>query len=405
MKNIQLYIGEVNYSQNKTAWLPTIDSVLATQKFLKSKFLYRTVIIFRKNTMQDISYPMTNSLYYSTSEFDNLIVHSGTNIVINENAYYSDGTYFYYYLVMYSNTFGLWNVVNNNSIYAVLYDQSAVTIQGGANYIMNEFRITRNVSTLYISGGEANNVYNLILPNQMPDNIEYATYTQFSNIESFELFNMGLPLSNQEIDVYKGLIYTTDFSELIAIPKQYPGDLYLFRSSKKTSSTVYKKISLHQNCQYIRNLSFNDDSSGNAYSVEIDEITGNVLELQPTALAFTNIKKVNFPLLKDIKDEAFRESHIQTLILPNTLTSASDSMVIGCNDLTTVILGNNFNCSISLQGAENINPILFGQQFYHLLPQDKDYPKSISVQGGVYDGIPQADLDYALSINWNIISI
>lgn len=408
MKNIKLYIGEVNYPQNKIAWIPTIDSVLNTQRFLPSKFLYRSVIIFRKTTMQDISYPMTNSIYYSTSEFDSLLVHNGTtgNIIINENAYYFDGTYYYYYLVMYSNTFDLWNVVNNNSIYAILYDQTNVTIQGGSSYIMNEFRITKNVVSLNISGGSVSNVYTLILPNTTLDITEFATYTQFVNLTNFQLFDLGINYSTQEVSTFKGLLYTLDYSELIAIPVNYQGETIQYRSSKTASTTTTTRINLHSECIYIRNLAFNDDSSGNSFINEIDEIYGeNVMVVQVTGLAYTKIKSVRFPKLKSIGENAFTGSTIEKLYLPNTVADVADNFVDGCEQLTVVTLENNFDCNLTLLGANNINGTLFGQQFYHLLPQDKDYPKTIAVMAEVFNNIPQADKDYAASINWNIVEI
>ena len=307
MKNIKLYIGEHNYSQNKTAWIPTIDSVLQTQKFLKSKYLYRTVIIFRKNTMGDVLYPMAHNLVYSTSEFDALIVHSGStgNILINEYANYFDGTYYYYYLVMYSNTFGLWDVVNNNSIYAILYDQTSVVIQGGASYIMNEFRITKNVNYLGVTGGSVTNVTTLILPNKTLDTTEFTSYTLFSNLKNFQLFDLGVAYPAQEVNTYKGLLYTLAFDELITVPVDYQGETTYYRSSSTTSTITTTRINLHQACRFIRNLSFNDDSSGNVYLNEIDEIVGeSVMELGVTALAWTKIKSINFPVLKDIKELA-----------------------------------------------------------------------------------------------------
>ena len=407
MKNIKLYIGELNSSQSKKSWINTIDSVLATQSFVKSKFLYRTVIIFRKSTMQDVSYPMTNSLYYSSSEFDSLIVHNGTSgsILINELAYYFDGAYYYYYLVLYSNTFGLWNVVNNNSIYAVLYDQSSVTIQGGVNYIMDEFRITKNVSTLNVSGN-VSNVTKLVLPNSTLAITEFASYSQFSDLEKFELFDMGVTQSTQEVQVYKGLLYTTEFSELIAIPIKYKGESSLFRSSKTTSTTTTTRINLHTNCTCIRNLAFNDDSYGNIYLGEIDEIVGdNVRDIQSTGLAFTKIKSVMFPKLIKISDAAFASSLLERLYLPNTVADVSPNFVDGCEQLTTVILGYNFNCNLTLSGANNINGISFGQQLYNLKVLDKDYPKTIEVMSEVFNSIPQADKDYATSINWNIVEL
>ena len=66
-------------------------------------------------------------------------------------------------------------------------------------------------------------------------------------------------------------------------------------------------------------------------------------------------------------------------------------------------LGIDFDCSLDLRGAERINPINLGIQFYKLKTANKLGERYINVQQIVYDGIPQADLDYAYSINWEIL--
>lgn len=395
MKNIKLYIGEVEDTSIKLPWVPTLDSVIATQKFLKNKYKYSTVIILRKNINSDINFPMTNNVVYTSSQYDLEVQHIGSTgaISVSGNYDYFDGTYYYSYIVMYSNTLNIWNVTNNSSIYAIKYDQSNVVIVGGLSYIMNEFRITKNVTSLTISGGVVSNVGTLILPNQLSKVTEYATYSLFNPLNKFQLFNVANYISGQEVESYDGLLYSVGLGMLLAVPTNYSGD-------------ASNNIVLSDLCEKINTTAFNDGSTGNCYQYPINQIKGsNVQYLEAAALAFTNIKVVRFPILFDIKDEAFLQSKVEQLLLPNTLRYFGNNVVEECEELTTVLLEQGFDCTLVLNGANNINGINFGSQLYNLLPNIKPGERSITIMPEVFNNIPQEDIDYATSINWEIISI
>lgn len=395
MKNIKLYIGEAEDALAKLPWLPTLDSVISTQRFIKNKYKFSTVIIFRKSLAGDINYPMTNNVVYTSSQFDLEVQHIGSTgaISVSGDYDYFDGTYYYSYIVMYSNILNIWNVTNNSSIYAIKYDQSNVVITGGLPYIMNEFRITKNVVSLVITGGVVSTVDTLILPNQTLDITEYATYSQFNSLNKFQLFNVANYVTDQKVESYDGLLYSVGLGTLLAVPTNYSGD-------------DSNNIILSDVCEKINTTAFNDGSTGNCYQYPINQIKGsNVQYLEAAALAFTNIKVVRFPILSDVKDEAFLQSKVEQLLLPNTLRYFGNNVVEECNELTTVLLEQGFDCTLVLNGAPNINGINFGSQLYNLLPNIKPGERSITLMPEVFNNIPREDIDYATSINWEIISI
>lgn len=395
MKDIKLYIGPVVYPNTKIPWIPTIDSVKATQIYLKNKFLYSTILIFKKINNEDYYFPMSSDITYTSSEIDYQTVHLGTSqyIRISGMSDYFDGTYYYSYLVMYSNIFNAWNIQNDNTMYAILYDQSSVVITSGAPYTLNEFRISKNVTSLRTSGySDMSNVSTLIFPNATVDSVNFSSYSLFNNCESYQLFDIANDLPAQEVNSLNGLIYSLDYKTLLAVPKQVKGD------------PKYNRLQLSNNCLFISQYAFNSGMIDDVVESNIEVLVGpNVLEIANYSLAWTNIRSINFPIIEKIGENAFYQSRIYRLYLPSTLTDVGIQFVVGCLYLEYIYLGNNFDCSLDLRDADRINPINLGIQFYKLKPADKLGERSITVQPIVYDGIPQADLDYAYSINWEIL--
>lgn len=395
MKDIKLYIGPVVYPNTKIPWIPTIDSVKATQIYLKNKFLYSTILIFKKINNEDYYFPMSSDITYTSSEIDYQTIHLGSTQYIRISGMYDyfDGTYYYSYLVMYSNTFNVWDIQNDNTMYAILYDQSSVVINSGAPYTLNEFRISKNVTSLSTSGvSNITNISNLIIPNATSGSVNFSSYSLFSNCESYQLFDIANDLPSQEINSLNGLLYSKGYTTLLAVPKQIKVD------------PKYNRLQLSNNCLAISQYSFNYGTIDTVVESNIEVLVGsNVLEIADYSLAWTNIRSINFPILEKIGEFAFYQSKIHSLYLPSTLTSVGFQFVGECLYLEMLYLGNNFDCSLDLRGAEMINPINLGIQFYKLKPADKLGEHSITVQQIVYESIPQADLDYAYSINWEIL--
>lgn len=395
MKDIKLYIGPVVYPNTKIPWIPTIDSVKATQIYLKNKFLYSTILIFKKINNEDYYFPMSSDITYTSSEIDYQTIHLGSTQYIRISGMYDyfDGTYYYSYLVMYSNTFNVWDIQNDNTMYAILYDQSSVVINSGAPYTLNEFRISKNVTSLSTSGGsDMTNISNLIIPNATFDSVNFSSYSLFSNCESYQLFDIANDLPTQKVQSLNGLLYSKGYTTLLAVPKQIKVD------------PKYNRLQLSNNCSAISQYSFNYGTIDTVVESNIEVLVGsNVLDITDYSLAWTNIRSINFPILEKIGEFAFYQSKIHSLYLPSTLTSVGFQFVGECLDLEMLYLGNNFDCSLDLRGAEMINPINLGIQFYKLKPADKLEYRVINISQVVYDGIPQADLDYAYSINWEIL--
>ena len=395
MKDIKLYIGPVVYPNTKIPWIPTIDSVKNTQTYLKNKFLYSTILIFKKINNEDYYFPMSSDITYTSSEIDYQTIHLGTSQYIRISGMYDyfDGTYYYSYLVMYSNIFNVWNIQNDNTMYAILYDQSSVVITSGAQYTLNEFRISKNVTSLSTSGGSnMPNISNLIIPNATSGSVNFSSYSLFNNCESYQLFDIANDLPTQKVNSLNGLIYSLNYKTLLAVPKQVKGDLN------------YNRLQLSNECLLISQYAFNSGMIDDVVESNIEVLVGpNVLEIANYSLAWTNIRSINFPIIEKIGENAFYQSSIYRLYLPSTLTDVGTQFVAECLDLEMLYLGNNFDCSLDLRGADMINSINLGIQFYKLKPADKLEYRVINISQVVYDGIPQADLDYAYSINWEIL--
>ena len=393
MNDIKIWIGNLNYPNSKLPWLPTINSVLSTQRFLKNKYNYMTVIIFRKLTDDDYTYTISNDVLYTSSATDILTQHIGaTNTITIPGFYdYYDGNYYYSYLVMYSNTFNIWNVVNNSNVYAVLYDQTIVNIS--YPYIMNEWRITKNVAELIVSAG-VNNVTTLIIPNQMEYTINFENFYNVNYCEKFQLFNILNPLINQEIETFNGLLYTINQDILIAVPHNYKPD-------------VYNNINLSSNCNSIRTNTFSNGTIDMRYDTSFNTLFGeNVTDIDEYSLAFVSAKIFNFPKLQKFNNFAlYLNDNIETLYLPKSLmTMYEDSLVPDTDKFTNILFENDFGINLDtnvyLQHCNVLDVSLLATQFYNLATIKTD--NIIYLHNDIYDALTPEEIDIAINKGWKV---
>lgn len=396
MNEIKLWIGDLNYPTSKLPWLPRINSVLSTQIKIKNKYNYMTVIIFRKATDDDYNYTMNNDVLYTSSATDILTQHTGTTGAITIPGFYDyyDGNYYYSYLIMYSNTFDIWNVVNNVNIYAVLYDQTLVNII--SPYIMNEWRITKNVSEVVASTG-INNVASLIIPNQMTDAITFESFYNVAYCKNFQLFNMINPLLTQEIETYNGLLYTINQDTLIAVPRKYKAD-------------INNNIILSYNCTTIKNNSFSNSTVDIRYDDSFDMLFGeNVIEVEDYSLAFVSAKIFNFPKLQKLNNFAlYLNDKIETLYLPKTLTTMYEESLKPDTDKFTNILfeydfGINLTTDIYLQHCNRLDVSLLATQFYNLATIGTS--RIIYLHQDTYDSLTPEEINIAIDKGWKVEKI
>lgn len=387
---LKLYIGDIEYPLQKKSWIPTLDSVIQTQT-LKNKYLYNTIIIFKKSTNYDYQFSMTSDVLYTSSELDALTEHYGVNNNITISGFYDyyDGTYYYSYLCLYSNTFNLWNIDNNlTDSYAIKYDQVSVTIKD--NYVLNEFRITKNVRD-FIVEDEINNVDNLILPNQISDTTILDDYW-LVNCKTFELFDSN-EVSGQLVDTFNGLLYNIDQTYLLAVPKNYELDRY-------------NNFYVSNFCTQITSRSI---SSGfNYYSKEINMIYGeNVTSLGNEALNNIKVRIINFPKLQIITDSCIRNnSLLEILYLPGSLKEINFESIGDTSEKFTTInfglnLGTALTTDIYLQNCAYLDPIHTGSQFNNLAEITKG-SKTIYLHPNVYDNLSAEDLLIAETKGWII---
>lgn len=387
---LKLYIGDIEYPLQKKSWIPTLDSVIQTQT-LKNKYLYNTIIIFKKSTNYDYQFSMTSDVLYTSSELDALTEHYGVNNNITISGFYDyyDGTYYYSYLCLYSNTFNLWNIDNNlTDSYAIKYDQVSVTIKD--NYVLNEFRITKNVRD-FIVEDEINNVDNLILPNQISDTTILDDYW-LVNCKTFELFDSN-EVSGQLVDTFNGLLYNIDQTYLLAVPKNYELDRY-------------NNFYVSNFCTQITGRSI---SSGfNYYSKEINMIYGeNVTSLGNEALNNIKVRIINFPKLQIITDSCIRNnSLLEILYLPGSLKEINFESIGDTSEKFTTInfglnLGTALTTDIYLQNCAYLDPVHLGSQFNNLAEITKG-SKTIYLHPNVYDNLSAEDLLIAETKGWII---
>ena len=387
---LKLYIGDIEYPLQKKSWIPTLDSVIQTQT-LKKKYLYNTIIIFKKSTNYDYQFNMTSDVLYTSSELDSLTEHYGINSNITISGYYDyyDGTYYYSYLCLYSNTFNLWNIENTlTDAYAIKYDQVSVTIKD--SYVLNEFRITKNVRE-FIVEDDINNIDNLILPNQTSDTTILDDYW-LVNCKTFELFDSN-EVSGQTVDTFNGLLYNIDQSKLLAVPKNYELDRY---------NNFYLS-------NFCNEISAKSISSGiNYYNKEINMIYGeSVTSLGNEALNNIQVRIINFPNLQIISDSCIRNnSSLEILYLPGSLKDMQlESIGDTSEKFTTVNFGLNLGTGLStdiyLQNCAYLDPVHLGSQFNNLAEIIKG-SKTIYLHQDVYDNISADDLLIAGEKGWYV---
>lgn len=395
MEDIKLFIGEPNYVGSKLPWIETIDSVLRTQVYIKNKYLYRTVIIFKKVAQTDINYTMTNDVVYTTSHTDYESQHIGADltIYINANYDYFDGNYYYSYLVMYSNVLDTWNVVNDSSYYAVLYDQTSVNITYPYEMGPEAWRITKNVRELVI-GDLVENVTKLIIPNYMPETTNIENFYNVSNCEKFELFNTINQITEQEIETYNGLLYNLNQNKLIAVPQNYKpnGDDNIILSSL---------------CTEIAERAFSNGTPDVYYPTAFNMLYGqNVTIINNSAFAYMNCVILSFPNLEYIYDNAISNMiKLERIDLSNTLISMEVDSIIDCDSVTQILfqvgLGTNLTSDLYLHHCPNLDKSSLALQFYNLATIIAE-SKSIYLNEAVYNLLSSAQIAVATDKGWKV---
>lgn len=372
---LKLFIGDVDYKLQKKPWIPTLESVIKTQE-LKSKYLYNTIIIFKKETQIDYVFDFTDDVLYSSSEIDSLTQHYGVDGYILIPSYYDyfDGTYYYNYICLYSNTLDLWDISNTLSgAYAIKYDQSSVTIN--ETYLLNEWVITKNVNELVVSD-TIENVETLILPNASTG-IDITTYWKV-NCKEFELFDVLNYIPNQEVETFNGLLYSNDQDKLIAIPKDYQLDKYF-------------NLYLSNLCTSIESNSLTDTVI--FYEKEINMLYGeNIINLNDSCFYGLKLHSFNFPKLTYIGNSVVSNNEfLDTIYLPGTLEVMQLESI---QDTPTLIyvnfgynLGEYLRTPIYLQYLSNLDVTFLGVQINNLAEIGKD-SNTLYLHQVVYDSLP-----------------
>ena len=393
-EDIKLYIGEIPTIGSKLPWLPTIDSVLSTQKYIKNKYNYMTVIIFKKTTDDDLLYPVNFDVTYTSSMTDSLTEHSGVdnNILIKNYMDYFDGNYYYSYLVMYSNTFDLWNISNDATTYAILYDQSTVNIV--YPYMLNEWRISKNVEDLIINT-TIYNVNTLVIPNKnSSSNLTFSSYYDVANCNKFRLYNEINTVLNQEIETFNGLLYSINQTSLIAVPRNYQPD-------------IYNNITLSTECQTINVNSFQNGSD--YYETNFNTLYGqNVTTIENNAFENLRLTVANFPNLNTLGDYVFlNNEYLTTLYLPTTLERMYENSINTLSDaLTTVYFESNFGINlitpIYLQHCNALNIDNLVLQFNNLATVGDG---TIYLHNDIYYSLTPEQIAIATDKGWKVESL
>lgn len=390
-EDIKLYIGEIPTIGSKLPWLPTIDSVLSTQKYIKNKYNYMTVIIFKKTTDDDLLYPVNFDVLYTSSITDSLTQHIGAdnNILIKNYMDYFDGNYYYSYLVMYSNTFDLWNISNDATTYAILYDQSTVDIV--YPYMLNEWRISKNVEDLIINT-TIYNVNTLVIPNKnSSSNLTFSSYYDVANCNKFRLYNEINTVLNQEIETFNGLLYSINQTSLIAVPRNYQPD-------------IYNNITLSTECQTINVNSFQNGSD--YYETNFNTLYGQyVSDIENNAFENLNLTVANFPSLTKLGDCAFLNNvYLTTLYLPTSLERMYESSINTLSDkLTTIYFEFNFGVNLTtpiyLQYCNALNIDNLALQFNNLATVGDGI---IYLHNEVYNNLTPEQIKIAVDKGWKV---
>lgn len=395
MNNIKLWIGEDNYPVSKKPWLPTIDSVLQTQILLKNKYKYKTVIIFIKNNNDDFYYPLNKDMIYTSSATDSLTQHLSTDSEILIRGYYDyyDGVNYFCYLILYSNTFNDWNVINDESVYAVYYDEDDAIIS--QPYVMNEWRISKNVKGLKFYA-EFFNVPNLIIPNGFQD--DNATFEYFYpavNTEYYRLFDEANELTSQTINTFGGLIYSLDYGTLLTVPRKYKGD---------SSGDII----LNNLCQDISKDAFGNGTIDMHLETDIDLLYGlNVSNLSDYCLCGVLVKRIVFPNLKDIKSYAVRESEkLETFYFPASLVTMEGNAFIYSNSFINPVFevdfGKNMTTPIHFGYCNNFDVAFFASQLYNLATIEKG-SNTIIITDNLYSSLSSDERKVAEDKGWGFV--
>lgn len=356
-EDIKLYIGEIPKIGSKLPWLPTLDSVLNTQRYIKNTYNYMTIIIFKKLTDDNFIYNVNYDVTYTSSMTDSLTEHSGVDesILMNGLWDYYDGNYYYCYLVLYSNTFDLWNISNDATMYAILYDQSTVNIV--YPYMLNEWRISKNVEDLIINT-TIYNVNTLVIPNKNSSNLTFSSYYGVANCNKFRLYNEINPTLNQEIETLNGLLYSINQTRLIAVPRNY-------------QANINGDIILSTECSAINVNSFQNGSD--YYEINFNTLYGqNVFHIENNAFENLNFTVANFPNLNTLGDYVFlNNEYLTTLYLPTTLERMYENSINTLSDkLTTIYFELNFGINLAtplyLQHCNALNVDNLALQFNNL---------------------------------------
>ena len=390
---LKLFIGDIEYPLQKKSWVPTLASVQSTQ-VINSKYLYNTIIIFKKSTDYDLQFSITSDVLYTSSELDSFTEHSGSDGYITIPGYYDyfDGASYYSYLCLYSNTFNLWDI--NNTLtdgYAIKYDQSSVSIY--SDYILNEWYITNNVDELIIYDN-INNVEKLILPNLTKETTIIDTYWKV-NCKEYELFDVADNLT--EVETFNGLLYTVGQEILIATPKDYQLD-------------KYNNFYVSNYCLNIRDKSI---SNGDDlyFNKEINMIYGeNVTTLGGSALYKLQVHIINFPKLETIAAHCISSNAaLTTLYLPSSLISMDQNSINSTPETFLYInfginLGENMTTPIYLQDCEYLDVNHTAIQFYNLAKIEKG-SNYIYLHPNVYDYLTVDQIIVAEDKGWVVTKL
>lgn len=390
-EDIKLYIGKIPTIGSKLSWLPRIDSVLSTQKHIKNKYNYMTIIIFRKLTNDDYIYTINSDVLYTSSMTDVLTQHIGTDGTITMNGIwdYFDGNYYYSYLVMYSNTFDLWNISNDATMYAILYDQSTVDIV--YPYMLNEWRISKNVEELIINT-TIYNVNTLVIPNKnSSSNLTFSSYYDVANCNKFRLYNEINTVLNQEIETFNGLLYSINQTSLIAVPRNYQPD-------------IYNNITLSTECQIINVNSFQNGS--HYYETNFNTLYGQyVTSIENKAFENLSLTVANFPNLNTLGDYVFlNNKYLTTLYLPATLERMYKNSINTLSDALTTIyfefnFGVNLTTPIYLQYCNALNIDNLALQFNNLATVGGN---TIYLHNDIYYSLTPEQIAIAVDKGWKV---
>lgn len=411
MSEIKLFIGPEFSEKDKATkyikqeWIPTLDGVQNVISNLKGLYEYKTILIFEKvEANLDVVYPMTSDIIYTTSVRTQYTQHYGTelNITITSENDVQIGSYYYSYLVMYSNTLDVWNVTPFNvynptlkiSSKYILFDQTNVVLEAvtgklGINQGSGSYLITKNVHSLT---GDYVELEHLVIPNQMSEALNYGSLYGLAN-KTFTLFNILENINGQEIESFNGLLYTIGQEMLIAVPKQFQLD----------TGSIFR---LSDDCYAISSSAFNDGV--NYYPEKMYRIYGNnVAILADNCFSGLGIQVISFSNLQYIGHNVLTNiTELTTFYLPASLIRMYDDSLDA--DLSSFIyvnfgngLGTNLTSHLYLQNNQylNIDNLVF--QFSKLATITKG-SKTIYLHSDVYYALTPLQITVASDKGWMV---